>query len=437
MKRVITLLLICVLVLSSCVRTPLNTNVVDSKENKETTSVAIVEIPSTDGVPIHEEQEDDLVEAEVSDLVTLTDYKAVVPEFTDLSDETLLRYVQDNLYLELINELDSDEYYIQDVSAIYVSKEYLEELAYNSQLNIFFGHTLEELDDQFQGTRYVFSLGDDGATVVKAFEDYDDTYKRIVKNVAIGTGVILISVTVSVVSGGAGAPAVSMIFAASAKSGTIFALSSGAFSGVAAGVVTGVQTGDFDQAVKAGALAGSESFKWGAISGSVIGGASKAIALRGATLNGLTMNEAAIIQKDSKLPLDVITEIKSIKEYGVYKKAGLETQMVNGRLALVRKIDLTYESKLADKTVTNLERMKNGYAPHDPLTGKPYPLHHINQEVDSTLAVLTLKEHQDNFLTLHTVGKVGVHNEANLNPAVWAKTRKEFWKSFAEGLGGM
>ena len=38
-----------------------------------------------------------------------------------------------------------------------------------------------------------------------------------------GSGVILVCVTVSVVTGGAGAPAVSMIFAASAKSGAIFA----------------------------------------------------------------------------------------------------------------------------------------------------------------------------------------------------------------------
>lgn len=69
------------------------------------------------------------------------------------------------------------------------------------------------------------------------------------------------------------------------------------FSGVSAGVVKGIETGDLNESMKAAALAGSEGFKWGAISGTIAGGAGEAIALKGATLNGLTMNEAALIQK--------------------------------------------------------------------------------------------------------------------------------------------
>ena len=169
----------------------------------------------------------------------------------------------------------------------------------------------------------MFTLGDDGQTIVTEFQEYDDTYEQILKNVAIGTGVILICVTVSVVSGGLGAPAVSMIFAASAKTGTIMGLSSGLFSGVSAGVVTGMETGDFDEAMKAAALAGSEGFKWGAITGSVAGGAGEAIALKGATLNGLTMNEAALIQKQSGYPLDVIKQFSSMEQYQICQAAGL------------------------------------------------------------------------------------------------------------------
>lgn len=59
----------------------------------------------------------------------------------------------------------------------------------------------------------------------------------MLKNVAIGTGVILVCVTVSAVTAGAGAPAISLIFAASAKTGTIMALSSAGFGGFTAGVV--------------------------------------------------------------------------------------------------------------------------------------------------------------------------------------------------------
>ena len=71
---------------------------------------------------------------------------------------------------------------------------------------------------------------------------------------AIGAGVILVCVTVSVVSGGLGAPAISAIFAASAKTATVYGVSSGAISGVIAGVSTAVQTdGNMDAALKAAA----------------------------------------------------------------------------------------------------------------------------------------------------------------------------------------
>lgn len=118
----------------------------------------------------------------------------------------------------------------------------------------------------------------------------------MLKNVAIGTGVILICVTVSMVTAGS-TPAVSVIFAASAKSATTFALSGTLISGITTGIVTGYTTGDFDAALDAGLMAGSEGYKWGAVTGAITGGTAKAFGLKGATLNGLTMNEAARIQR--------------------------------------------------------------------------------------------------------------------------------------------
>lgn len=168
--------------------------------------------------------------------------------------------------------------------------------------DIFFGYTLAELDEQFQGERYVFTLNDNGETTVQHFEDYDDTYDRVIKNVAVGTGVILVCVTVSVVSAGIGAPTISMIFAASAKTGTAFALSSAGFSSIFAGTVTGIQTKDFDQAIKTAALTGSESFKWGAISGALIGGLSKAHILRN------TANTIDNIPSPRQSELDVLNQ---------------------------------------------------------------------------------------------------------------------------------
>lgn len=140
-------------------------------------------------------------------------------KFTGMSDENLLPYIEDTVYSQLVTDLNSDEFFIEDVSAVYVSQEYLTELAYNSQKNVFFGYFLSGLDEYFQGTRYVFTVDDSGQTTVEPLQVVKDTtYEQLLKNVAVGTGVILVCVTVSAVTAGLGtAPAVSMIFAVAAK----------------------------------------------------------------------------------------------------------------------------------------------------------------------------------------------------------------------------
>lgn len=351
-----------------------------------------------------------------------------MPDFQGMNDPALLPYIEDTLYSELVGALNSEGYFVENVSAIYISQEYLDELAFNSQANIFFGHTLAELDEQFQGTKYIFTLGENNETVVEPFENYDDTYDRIIHNVAIGTGVILICVTVSVVTAGAGVPAASMIFAAAAKTGTIAALSGGAFGGISAGIVTGLQSGDMNSALKSAALAGSEAFKWGAIVGAVSGGANEAIALKGATLNGLSMNEAAMIQKESGYPLDVIKNFKSLDQYNLCKEAGLTPHMVNGKMSLVRSIDLNFTDEMGR---TNLQRMQQGLAALDPSTSNAYELHHIGQKMDSTLAILSKAEHMQNGNNLiwHEFG-----SESVINRAVFEKQRIAYWQSIAELL---
>jgi len=273
MKRIIALFLAVTLVLTGCAQQssePItessNATIVDEQKKVET------EVKS-ENEPIEQKENTD-------EKIMVDEY--TVPDFTGLNDPGLLQYLEDDIYSDLESQL-SEDYRIENVTAVYVSKEYLEEVAFNSQSNIFFGYTLEELDEQFQGTRYVFTLGDNGETTVEPFEAYDDTYEKIIRNVAIGTGVILICVTVSVVTGGVGAAPVSMIFAASAKTATTMALSSGVIGGVAEGIVTGIETKDFDKAVKAAALKGSEGFMWGSISGALIGGVSEANTLRNAS----------------------------------------------------------------------------------------------------------------------------------------------------------
>lgn len=348
-----------------------------------------------------------------------------VPEYATLDNPELLYHIEDLVYKETVDSLNSEEYVVENVSAIYLSKEYLEELAFNSQENIYFGHTLTELNALFQGTRYIFTLGSDGQTTVQELQEIKNTTsEEIMKDVAIGVGVILVCVTVSVVTAGAGAPAVSLIFAASAKTAATMALSSAAFGGISAGVVKGIETGDMSEALEAAAVASAEGFKWGAISGAIIGGGKEAFLLKSATRNGLTMNEVAIIQQESGLPADVISQIHSMSEYNVYKQAGLKPVMVNGKTALVQNIDLNHVSQLPDGSeVTNLVRMQRGYAPIEPATGKAYQLHHIGQKADGTLAILTESQHQGNSAILNIVGK-----ESEIDRKAFNATRKAFWE---------
>lgn len=287
----------------------------------------------------------------------------IEPHYTALDDKQLLAYIEDVVYRDTITSLDSDKYFVENVSASYLSKEYLVKFPLIHNLISTLDIHCQNWMSYSKVKKYVFTLSEDGKTTVQELQEMKDTStETMLKNVAIGTGVILICVTVSIVSAGVGAPAVSMIFAASAKTATTFAVSSAAFGGISAGIVRGIQTGDFNEATEAAATGASEGFKWGAIGGTILGGGSEAFLLKSATKSGLTMNEAALIQADSELPINIISQMHSLDEYMVYKKAGLKPVMVNGKTALLQEIDLNYVSQLPDKTkVTNLVRMQNGY----------------------------------------------------------------------------
>lgn len=321
MKRILAFVLVLALVLTGC-----------SSTGKSTSSSAAPE--SGQGNEIIEETEKSSVQAESdkteesvaeSDSATPSADTALATEevnFTSLNDPKLLQYVEDSVYSDLVAEFASEDYIIENVQATYVSKEYLEEISYNSQANVFFGYTLAELDAQFQGTRYIFTLGDDGTTVVQPFEGYDDTYEKVLKNVAIGTGVILVCVTVSVVTGGAGLAPVSMVFAASAKTATSFAISGTLFGGVSAGIVEGIRTKDFDKALKAAAVGGSEGFKWGAFSGALVGGATELSAIHRASkaVEGATEYAKGTVEIADDIPQWRQAELRALNETGGYEQ---------------------------------------------------------------------------------------------------------------------
>lgn len=419
MKKSIALILSIVLALTGCASSV-------SESNNEAVNMASEE-SATIETAVNNVDETVLEETEIHSGTATTNAENL--SFSGLDDEELLTYVQNKVYSDVVSGLNSDEYFVENVEAIYVSEEYIEELTYNSQSNIFFGYTLDELNNMFQGSRYIFTVDDNGQTVVQKMETfYDDSAQKMLENVAIGGGVILLCVTVSVVSGGLGAPAVSMIFMASAKTGTAFALSSAVLGGAATAITTGYQNSDVEQAFEQGMYAASEGFKWGAISGAIVGGVSEGTALYGAAKQtNFTMNQYAKIQQETGYPLDVIKEFHSMEEYQVFKDANLKSTMVGNKSALVRTdIDLM---QVDAKGRTNLERMRQGLAPQDS-NGVSYQLHHIGQKKDGTLAILSEAEH-DNPALHGFLERTEAHAPGNN----WDAERKAFWEAYAAMVG--
>lgn len=256
MKRVVSLVLSIIMLLTGCGQ---GQSQMTTTSNSSTVAESIETIEST-------------VEPIASD--------KVVPQYDSLDDENLLCYVEDAVYTELVQILDPEIYYVEGVETTYVSKEYLEEVEYNSQSNIFFGYSLADLDAQFQGKRYAFTLDENGQTCVQEIvEVKDETYDDIVKNVAIGGGVILACATVACITKNPAATVtagktVKLIFIASsigAKAGTVMALQSAGIGGTAAAIIEAIQTGDVEKTLEAGLVGASEGFKLGAIFGTVQG----------------------------------------------------------------------------------------------------------------------------------------------------------------------
>ena len=410
MKRILAFLIACMMIFTGCAGEIDNAEKETSPTNSEAVANVIEDAPEPTDVW---EQDKNIFNG---DYVENLGYDS-------LGDEGFLNYIEDCVYTDLVNQLDSSDYFVENVAASYVSNEYLEELEYNSQENIFFGYTLSELNGIFEGTRYIFSLDESGQTVVKEFEEYKDSdIISAVRNVAIGTGVILVCVTVSSVTA-VGAPAVSLIFAASAKSAAWFAVSSGAISTLSAIVSEGFESHNFKQVLESAVLSGSEGYMWGAFGGVLSGGISEAWGLWKATAGGLTMNEVAKAQKMTKYPLDVIKKFNNMEQVNKCVEDGLVPRIIDGKIALVQKIDPDF---VDDSGVTNLQKMLKGETPLDS-TGTPYELHHLAQENDGTLAVLTQEQHRskDAYSIWHDVNK-----PSEIDRPEFDKIRKAFWKEF-------
>lgn len=344
-------------------------------------------------------------------------------EYASLSDPELVDSLEEGVYNSLVAELDSNEYLVEEVQVAYISQEYLDELSFNSKENVFFGYTLDDVIAHFGSTPYVFTAAD-GKTVVKEFESYDDTWDQIASNVAAGTGVIVILATISFAAPVVGAPqALTAVFTFATKGAVVGAAIEAPVSGAIAGIMTGLETGDPNEAIKSAALSASEGYKMGAIVGGATGALSEFTWLKSASANGLTMSQAATIQKESRYPLEVIQDMRNMDEYLVYKEAGLKPCTVatpyGKRTVLARDLDLARKDA---EGYTNLYRMEHGKPPLD-ANGHPYELHHIGQKNNGALAILTREEHDSKGLH--------IMQESEIDRPIFDSERKQLYRNIA------
>ena len=303
MKRILSLLISCVMLLTGCSLKP-NDSI--SSSNIETT------------LPIYTtvvESETESLTGTATEAISNVYEEASDLQFPTFDDPELLQYIEDSVYAELVEQLNSDDYIVESVQAVCMPKEYYEEVLFNSQENIYFGYKVSDLNEIFQGTKYIFTVDNNGNTVVQEMEVlYDNSYDQMMKNIVIGASVILICVTVSIVTGGLGLPAVSAVFAASAKTATTFALSSAAIGGASAAFVKGIETRNLKATFKSATLGASDGFKWGAITGAVVGGTSETIKLAKAAKAEKLANDA--LTKGTSVELGRAGEEYAAQFYG-------------------------------------------------------------------------------------------------------------------------
>lgn len=421
MKRLLSGLISLSILLSMCSCAKKTTNSDASSSVQDGTASATAEMtPSSDSSASLEPSGSESATVQNLDYADTYSDPDTANDFTSVRDEDLLTYMEDVVYYDLVDDLDSSDYFVESVNAIYVSQEYIEESVYNSQENIFFGYHLSDIQEAFGETPWFFTVDETGQTVVTeyTYKEFEFEFMGMLKDLAIGTGVILFCVTVSLVSAPA-APALSMIMMVAAKDATVFALSSGAIGAASSGIITYVQTGDVDQSLQAAMDGGGKGYKIGAITGAVMGAGKEIMFLRQATTTKyLTMNEAALIQRETKWPADVIAQIHTMDEYQALANANLKTMLVGNQTALVPS-DVQF-------TEENIQRMLNGNAPLD-IYGNPYELHHIGQEADATLAMLTQAQHDN--IALH-----GFKTISEIDRNAFAKQRSEFYKNLASYL---
>ena len=331
---------------------------------------------------------------------TLAEEDPYMIEYAMLVDPTGEELIEEEVYDQISSTLKGN--YKIDVQAFYESKEAIEEGLYNSKETEYFGFLVSEVDAQFEGTPYVFCVDETGKTVVKEFVPYDDVWGKVLKNVAIGGGVIFVCVTLTYLTAGGAAPALHMIFTAATKDAVKYGFRSALAMGIRGIIAKYAETGNIEEALTSGAMEASEGFKWGVIGGAIKGTAAESIKLyKLHRTTKLPLNTIADILENTNFSDNTLKNIHSTEEYKIYQGAKLVEYESNGRKFLIPE-DMDWDFVDPATKLTNRQLIEKGLNPVDK-QGIKYQWHHVGQKKNSTLALLTQQQHRDNYSVLHPI----------------------------------
>lgn len=230
----------------------------------------------------------------------------------DVTSPASLDYIQFSVEDDLQEAFPG--YSVDYVECIYISEEYISEMYYNSLSNIYYGYDYDEIASYMQDTSWTFTVDDNGQTVVTEVAEPSNALRDMIKKVAIGTGVIVICVVLSCVTGGAAAP-VACFFAGAAKGALVGAVSGAAVSGVIGGAIAGVQTKSWEGALNGAITSAVDGYMWGAISGALVGGFSSSACFAGDTLVKISHGYTPICDIDEGDSVYSFNESTGLYEY--------------------------------------------------------------------------------------------------------------------------
>ena len=371
-------------------------------------------------------------------------------KYQSLDDPALLGYIENSVYHDVVSQIDNNQYIVEKVQAVYVSKEYLEELEYNSKENEWFGYKSSELSQMFQGKQYMFTLGNDGNTEVKEFEQWQgDNLTKIMKNVEIVTGVILVcvilvKVTPVAVTGLkstgilANAPKIINFFSVSASKvqpllqgitrmgNSVASIAMDKGKGETIQKLTDVLSTVNDLGYQVSGFVGKTEAnidKWNDVSNQVIQG----------KLNSQDIADA----QRRKFPAELIANLDQ-EEFRHYQEQDLRSYRINNRFVLMKLPTSRELTTPLSEGITNAQRLSKGQSLLDIRTEESYELHHVLQEKEGVLALLSREAHRGlaNFAKLHKRTGPGVHNKGTgLTSSEWERQKREVFKGIAKLLG--